>query len=466
MNLKNLSQEERQQLDKLILPKWNKYIPHKPWPKQQAFCWLTNRDVFYGGAAGGGKSDALLMAALQYVDIPGYNAVLFRDTYANLTKSEGLLDRAHEWLANTDARWHGDQKCYEFPTGSRLWFSYLDGPMDHFNHQGAAYQFVGCDEVVGIRENQAIYVGFSRCRKITAESYKKNLQRVSDYTEEEIEYFYQQYKQIPLRFRAASNPPTREQLAKGAWVKARYVDEKTRGDRIFVPASLPDNPSLDADEYIKESLSGLDPVTKAQLLKGDWNIKVKGRMFDRSWFHIVDQAPANARRVRFYDPAHTEPATKKNQAGTTDPDWFVGCKASITENGLLYFEHVSRWRKTPLASKQAVLNQAKTDGRSVTIVIEREPAAGINLIDDYIRLLAGFVVKGYVNPKNYKNDQAMALASYAEAGNVYIVNGHWVEEFLDELEVYPDGLHDDQLRSAVGAFNELVGNGTTNIRWL
>lgn len=464
MNLKNLSQEERQQLDNLILPKWSKYIPHTPTAKQQAFLWLDDFEVFYGGAVGGGKSDALLMAALQYVDIPGYNALLIRDTYTNLVKPEGLLTRAHEWLYNSDAHWKGDQKQYIFPSGATISFSYLDGPQDHFNHMGAAYQFIGIDEIVSIRENQATFL-FSRMRSRDAESYKKDLKILTDFSDNEIEFFYSQYKNIPLRFRAASNPPLAEQIARGEWVKKRYVTADTRGDRIFIPAGLDDNPHLNKQEYLT-SLNRLDPITREQLLKGDWNIRVKGRMFDRSWFHIVDQAPANARRVRFYDPAHTAPATKKNSSGTTDPDYFAGCKASITDQKLLYFEHISRWRKTPLASKQAVLSQAKLDGRNVPIVIEREPAAGINLIDDYIRLLAGYAVKGYVNPKNYKNDQAMALASYAEAGNVYIVNGPWVEDALDELEVYPDGLHDDQLRAMVGAFNELVGSGETNIRWL
>lgn len=449
----------------MILPAWTSYIPHEPTPKQQAFLWLNNRDVFYGGAAGGGKSDALLMAALQYVDTPGYNAVLFRDTYANLTKAGGLLDRAHEWLQNTDAQWKGEQKHYLFPSGARVWFSYLDGPLDHFNHQGAEYQFVGIDEVVGVRENQAIYVGFSRCRKVKAESYKEDLKRLTTYTNQEIDQHYENYKNIPLRFRAASNPPTSEQLAKGAWVKKRYVDPETRKERIFIPAGIEDNPHLEQEEY-KESLKHLDPITRKQLEKGDWNIKAKGRMFDRSWFQIVDQPPAQARRVRFWDPAHTEPVAKKNAKGTTDPDWFSGTKMSVTDQKLIYIENVRRWRKTPLASKQAVKQQAELDGKQVTITIEREPAAGINLIDDYIRLLAGFVVRGYTSPKGYKNDQAMALASYAEAGNVYIVNGPWVEDFLDEIEVYPDGLHDDQLRSCVGAFNELIGTGTTNIRWL
>ena len=452
------------QLNNLILPKFSKYIPHKPTAKQQAFLWLDDFEVFYGGAVGGGKSDALLMAALQYVDIPGYNALLIRDTYTNLVKPEGLLTRAHEWLHNSDARWKGDQKQYIFPSGATISFSYLDGPQDHFNHMGAAYQFVGIDEIVSIRENQATFL-FSRMRSRDADSYKKDLKILYDFSTEQIEHYYQQYKQIPLRFRAASNPPLAEQIARGEWVKKRYVTSSTREDRIFIPAGLDDNPHLNKKEYLT-SLNRLDPITREQLLKGDWNIKVKGRMFDRSWFHIIDQAPLEGRKVRFWDPAHTEPALKKNSQGTTDPDWFAGCKMSGHENGLIYIENMRKWRKTPLASKNAVLGQAKLDGHSTEITIEREPAAGTNLIDDYIRLLAGFVCKGYTSPKGYKNEQAMAFASYAEAGNVYIVNGPWVEDFLDELEVYPDGLHDDQLRAAIGAFNELTGIGQTNIRWL
>ena len=464
MNLKALSADDRAQLDRLIVPKWSKYIPHKPTVKQQAFLWLDAFEVFYGGAVGGGKSDALLMAALQYVDIPGYNALLIRDTYTNLVKPEGLLTRAHEWLHNSDAHWKGDQKQYIFPSGATISFSYLDGPQDHFNHMGAAYQFVGIDEIVSIRENQATFL-FSRMRSREADSYREDLKILYDYTEEEIERFYQQYNSIPLRFRAASNPPLAEQIARGEWVKKRYVTKATREDRIFIPAGLDDNPHLNKAKYVK-SLNRLDPITRAQLLEGDWNIKVKGRMFDRSWFKIVDQPPVDAKRVRFWDPAHTVPAQKKNAQGTTDPDWFAGCKASKTTQGLVYFENMRKWRKTPLDSKNAVKAQAQLDGKDVSIVMEREPAAGVNLIDDYTRLLAGFVFKGYISPVGYKNDQAMALASYAEAGNCYIVNGPWVEDFLDELEVYPDGLHDDQLRSAVGAFNELTAIGTLNVRYL
>jgi len=104
------------------------------------------------------NSDALLMAALQYVDIPGYNALLLRDTYANLIKPEGLLARADEWLANTDARWNGDNKSWVFPSGASISFGYLDGPRDHFNFQGAICSSLGGLEAQRKRKGTFLYI--------------------------------------------------------------------------------------------------------------------------------------------------------------------------------------------------------------------------------------------------------------------------------------------------------------------
>src|SRR5947209_4263637 len=70
------------------------YIPHEPELPQDAFLWYQGLEALYGGAAGGGKSDALLMSALQYVDVPGYAALLLRKTYTELTLENALLDRS------------------------------------------------------------------------------------------------------------------------------------------------------------------------------------------------------------------------------------------------------------------------------------------------------------------------------------------------------------------------------------
>src|SRR5262245_15565615 len=84
----------------------NSWIKHKPTAKQAEFLALAEAsEVLYGGAAGGGKSDALLMGALQFVDVSGYAAILFRRTYTDLSLPGALMSRATEWLGDTAARW-------------------------------------------------------------------------------------------------------------------------------------------------------------------------------------------------------------------------------------------------------------------------------------------------------------------------------------------------------------------------
>src|SRR5215467_15540408 len=84
----------------------NPFIRQKPTPKQAAFLLDVGLEAFFGGAAGPGKSSALLMAALQFVEVPGYAAILFRRTFSDLALPGALMDRASEWLTGTPARWN------------------------------------------------------------------------------------------------------------------------------------------------------------------------------------------------------------------------------------------------------------------------------------------------------------------------------------------------------------------------
>lgn len=92
------------------------FVPHDPTPRQAAFLLLECLEAFYGGAGGGGKSDALLMAALYYADIPGYNALIIRRSLADLAMPSALMDRAHEWLGRrADARWDRARSAGRLP---------------------------------------------------------------------------------------------------------------------------------------------------------------------------------------------------------------------------------------------------------------------------------------------------------------------------------------------------------------
>lgn len=397
----------------------NKYIPHDPTLKQAEFLLLDTKEALYGGAAGGGKSDALLMAALQYVEVPNYAAIVFRRTYKDLSLPGALMDRAHEWLDSTDAHWNESKKTWTFPSGATLTFAYLASENDKYNYQGSEYQFVGFDELTQFEESQYRYL-FSRLRRLKG-------------------------SKIPIRARVASNPGGRGHQ----WVKQRMLIEGPEKGRVFISAKLEDNPYLDTEEY-EQSLMELDPVTRAQLRSGSWDAQVEGNKFKKQWFRFTEEYPKDARFVRYWDLAATEPKEGK------DPDWTSGCLMA-EKDGQYWIIDITKAQTTPKGVEQLIFNQALMDGRDIDIWMEQEPgSSGVNTIDHYQRnVLRGFAFYGDKVTGN-KELRANPLSAAVEAGNVYLVNGPWVNDFIDEAIGFPyNAAHDDQIDSASGAFDKL-----------
>ena len=134
---------------------------------------------------GGGKSVYQLAAALQYVDTPGYNAILFRKTFADLMLPGALIPMSQEWLSpflkSGEVVWKDKDKRYIFKeSGATLSFGYLDTANDYFRYQGAEFSYIGFDEVTHIAPESFEYL-FSRLRK------PKKVK-------------------VPLRIRATANP--------------------------------------------------------------------------------------------------------------------------------------------------------------------------------------------------------------------------------------------------------------------
>lgn len=381
---------------------------------------LDNEEAFYGGAAGGGKSDALLMAGLQYADTPGYAAIIFRRTYSDLALPGALMDRAQEWLGGSDCHWNGSEKIWTFPSGASLSFGYMDGALDHFRYQSSEFQFCGFDELTQFRETQYRYM-FSRLRRLAG----------SD---------------IPIRMRGASNPGG----IGHDWVKQRFITERLREDypqgRPFIPAKLGDNPFLDREVYTR-TLQNLDPVTKAQLLNGDWSVRPAGGLFRREWFRFIESRPVDLRWVRYWDLASTEDGG----------DWTAGCLLSRDRAGMYYLGDMRRMQGRPAKVEALIKQTAQLDGPETPVYIEQEPgASGKAVIDSYIRLLAGYVVRPQ-RPTGDKLLRAGPVSSQAEGGNVTLVRGNWNGDFLDELEAFPQGSHDDQVDALSGAFSQVTG---------
>lgn len=413
-----------------LQPKESDYCPETPSLTQKVFLRTNSIEALFGGAAGGGKSSALLMAALQYVDIPSYSAILFRRTFADLALPGALMDRFKSWMTvYDDVHWNANSYVATFPSGARISFGYLNNTNDYLRYKGSEFQFIGMDEVTEIRENDYRYM-FSRLRRPASGP----------------------LSQVPLRMRAASNPAPN-------WVRQRFIVEGKSQNRIFVPSLLTDNPGIDAESY-RQALSALDPVERNRLEFGDWWSTSLGTLFDRTDFVLIDssdvpQVTSAARAIRFWDLAATEPSSSN-----PDPDWTVGT-LMLFDQGIAYVLDVRRIRARGEKVEQLIAQTAYEDGHAVSIRMEQEPgSSGKALIDQYARyVLPGYDLIG-MRASGDKVTRARPFAAAVANGNVRVVRGTWLTDWLDEFASFPEArVHDDQVDSAVGAFTYLAGLG-------
>ena len=411
-------------------PRESPYCPEGPSLTQKVFLRTYSLEALFGGAAGGGKSSALLMAALQYIDVPQYSAILFRRTYADLALPGAIMDRFQAWTGpEEEVRWNANTYTATFPSGARISFGYLNNSQDYLRYKGAEFQFIGMDEVTEIREADYRYL-FSRLRRPASGPLAK----------------------VPLRMRCASNPAPN-------WVRQRFIIEGQSEGRIFVPSYLQDNPGIDADSY-RQSLQALDPVERKRLEEGDWWSTTLGSMFDRESVVLLDQneipeLTSMARAVRFWDLAATEPSSSN-----PDPDWTVGT-LMMFDQGIAYVLDIKRARVKGEKVEQLIAQTAYEDGHGVPIRMEQEPgSSGKALVDQYAR----YIVPGYdfvgMRSTGDKVTRARPFAAALANGNVRAVRGPWLTDWLDELSSFPEaGDHDDQVDSATGAFTHLTGLG-------
>lgn len=412
------------------VPAWSQYIPHLPHEKQRQFLALVCKEAMYGGAAFGGKSDALLMAGLMYVDVPKYAAVIFQRAITDLQLPGALMDRAAEWLGGTDAVWEGDTNTWAFPSGATLTFAYIKNYKDALRYKSTEFQFVGFEELTRFAEKEYRYL-FSRLR------------RTKD-------------MEVPLRMRGVTNPGDQGH----AWVKQRFIVEGEEKGRVFVPAKASENPFVNQEEY-DEALNELDAATRQQLKDGNWDVRPGGGLFQREWFGRFksSEAPTFRRLIRYWDLAATVPAPGK------DPDWTAGVLVGFAE-GRYYVFDVVRMRGRPAEVEKLIKATAIMDralhGRKVETVLEQEPgSSGLFTIDNFVRrVLVGFTVRGKRSTGN-KRDRAKPVSSAAEHGNVLLLEGgKWINEFLDESEVFTGedgGEHDDQVDAFSGGCEVLTG---------
>jgi predicted phage terminase large subunit-like protein len=177
-----------------------------------------------------------------------------------------------------------------------------------------------------------------------------------------------------------------------------------------------------------------------------------GDLFRAEWFNHHLAAPPLRRSVRFYDLAATE------STGDNDPDWTVGALVGLDRSENLVVRDVVRFRKNPAGVVAGIAATAKTDGREVPIVVEKEGgASGKIAIDLLIRELMRkglrrHRVSGQSTGRASKVERANPVSSLAENGMFYLVRASWNEALVQEFCSFPGGKNDDIVDAVSGAY--------------
>lgn len=449
-----------------------------PQPGRQTMFLTTPADIaIYGGARGGGKTYALLMEAARKIGTPGFCPVVFRRTYPQITAVGGLVDTARQLYGSMKPRerptatdggltWH-------FPTGNRLEFRHLQHEDTVQDFYGAQIPLICYDQLEQFTERQFVQMLASNRSACGVRPYiRATANPIPGWLADLIGWWiaedgYAHLDRIGvLRWMVRSG---------GALVWGADPDElvaqlgrdavyDSAGHLLaksvtFIPASVYDNAELlSKDPAYLANLMALPEVERKRLLGdpqrgGNWRVRPDALHFKRQWFRIADDWPRDARRLRYWDMAATE------QKGKSDPDFTAGCLLAELD-GVFYVIDMRHERDTPLANERLVRNTAVMDGYEVPVRMEQEGgASGKSLCDHYARnVLRGFAFAGLPS-KGDKVSRAMPLSAAAEAGNVCLVRGQWNAALLDELELFPDGDHDDQVDALAGAFNCLARSG-------
>ena len=264
---------------------------------QTEFLATGEREVLYGGSAGGGKSYAMLADPLRYMGHPSFSGLLLRHTTEELRE---LIFKSKEMYPQIwkGIKWSERKMQWVAPSGARLWMSYLDRDDDVLRYQGLAFSWIGFDELTQWATPYAWNYMRSRLRSTAHD--------------------------LPVYMRATTNPggPGHQ------WVKKMFIDPAPYGKqfdatdietgkvlkypkghskagqalfkRRFIPARLSDNPYLSSQGDYEAMLLSLPEHQRKQLLEGDWDIKEGAAFteFDRN-IHVIEPFDIPRNWVKF-----------------------------------------------------------------------------------------------------------------------------------------------------------------------
>lgn len=441
--------------------------------------------AIYGGSAGGGKSFALAYSAAQYVNVPGYSAVLFRRTSPELTgggslweESKGLYRHLRgEPREHPNLDWHFYDKAGT-RTGARVEFRHAQHEHSVTAHQSKQYDFIGIDELTQFMGSQFWFL-LSRLRSP---------------------------RQVPKRMRGTCNPDPDsfvrelidwwigedglaiesrsgvirwfvrldERLVWGASPDAVWQQEphriRRRGEPMrddldvrpepmsftFIRARLADNKILLKQDPAYGARLNLLPGALAKRMRdGNWNARDSaGDYFNRDWCRIIDAPPERniRRRIRFWDKAATTPSP-----ANPDPDYTRGTLLLELDDGTFCYADRASVRGGPGEVDKLMRDTARMDGIETEIGAWVDPGQAGKVDEAHMQdELRGFAFEG-IAARRDKTTYAGLWTGLAKTGRLVFVRRAYLPELFAELEGFPLAKHDDSMDSLSGGFFKLFG---------
>ena len=456
---------------------------------QEAFLATPADIAIYGGAAGGGKTWALLIEAIRHVHNPLYGGVIFRRTYPQIANEGGLWDESMSLYPLLGGEPNQTHLRWDFPWRSSVRFAHMQYEKDKLQYQGAQIPFIGWDELTHFTESQFFYM-LSRNRSMSGIPGYVRATCNPDAESWVAAFIAWWIDQRETTDDGTTNPtyglPIPERAGVIRWfvriadvmhwadsadeLRERFselpADDVQPKSVTFIPAKLTDNPALlEADPTYRASLLAMPYVERERLLGGNWKVKaVAGTVFPRAAWTIVPGVPkGTVRMVRYWDKAGS--AYDKEEA---KKDHTSGCLMLWHhDTELWYITDVVRGQWKAAERERVMRNTAIMDGPEPEIWIEQEPGSGgKDSAFASVTNLRGFRVHVHKVGKTDgdKLRRADTLAAQQQIGNVCLVRppngGEWIPSFIAELEAFPTkGVPDDQVDSASGAFIVLSRRG-------
>lgn len=414
----------------------------KPQSKQEMFL-ASNADIaIYGGAAGGGKTWAILVEALRYTMTKiGFNATIFRRQSKQITSQGGLWDASSLMYEGIGCRPRIGDREYVTPIGNRISFRHIGHESDKLSYQGAEIPLIIFDELTHFSKSVFLYM-LSRNRStcgvrpyVRATTNPDNVSFVRDLISwwigsdgypiierdgvimwlivDNDEFYFYESKQL-----AIDNHP--DTLPKSL---------------TFISSKLSDNQVLcKADPSYLANLMALPEFDRKQLLEGNWDVNPNVSLIKNEWWS--EYTESDIRSKKFMYVVHSwDTAFKANTSN--DP---TACTIwGVAKEGYYLLDVINRRMEYP-ELKQLVIAEAIRDNPDYLLIEDK--ASGQSLIQE-LQKNYNFKVFG-INPERDKLHRLSAVLTEIEAGNVYLPkNASWLKEFKHQCETFPQGDHDD-----------------------